>query len=731
MITMVNSCADNELIIGGTIFPHKNCHKVSWVSPDFRTENQIDHFLISRKWRRSLLDVRNRRGADIGSDHHLMIARIRIKIAAIKKHFETRKMKYDVGKLKNEHIKQQFKLELKNKFDALSIEGDDIEEHWFKIKDALVSTAEDVIGFRSSKRKVWMTSNTWDLIEQRRMVKMKLIDCKTRNKKVELQTAYKNKDREVKKSVRSDRKKWISDLAQRAEKAANTGNMKELYDITRMLANKKNIQSRPVRSKDGNILTSEEAKLNRWREHFIEILNRVECEEDIQEREEDDEIRGIDGNVISSEPPSKKEINIAIKQLRSGKAPGIDNIAPELLLVDPESVTNTLHPLFEKIWNTESLPTEWSEGLLVKLPKKGDVTNCNNWRGIALLSNPSKVLMRIILNRIKESMDEQLREEQAGFRSNRSCIDHINTLRIIVEQSQEFISNLYLLFIDFEKAFDSINRNSMWRVLQKYGIPRKIINIIKETYNKYRCRVIHDGKVTEPFSINSGVRQGCILSPTIFLLVMDDVMKKVTEEKKRGIQWGLTERLEDLDYADDICLLAQKYVDMEEKFKDLEYKAKKVGLKVNPTKTKLMKVNTKDRRNIRINGENIEDVKEFSYLGSIISQDGGAVSDVKSRIHKANAVFIQLYPLWKSREITTKTKLRIFRSNVKSVLLYGCETWKVTAEITRSLQVFLNRCLRKILRIFWPNIISNENLWKQTNEEPVQIQIKRRKWRCL
>ena len=177
--------------------------------------------------------------------------------------------------------------------------------------------------------------------------------------------------------------------------------------------------------------------------------------------------------------------------------------------------------------------------------------------------------------------------------------------------------------------------------------------------------------------------------------------------------WGLTERLEDLDYADHICLLAQKYVDMEEKFKDLEYKAKKVGLKVNPTKSKLMKVNTKDRRNIRINGENIEDVKEFTYLGSIISQDGGAFSDVKSRIHKANAVFIQLYPLWKSREITTKTKLRIFRSNVKSVLLYGCETWKVTAEITRSLQVFLNRCLREILRIFWPNIISNENLWKQ------------------
>ena len=117
------------------------------------------------------------------------------------------------------------------------------------------------------------------------------------------------------------------------------------------------------------------------------------------------------------------------------------------------------------------MPNDWRCGLLVKLPKKGDTANCNNWRGITLLPVPSKVFIRVMLNRIKEHVNLRLRQEQAGFCPNRSCIDQINTLRIVIEQCIEWSPRLYTVFIDFEQAFDSINREAMWKEVKLYEVP--------------------------------------------------------------------------------------------------------------------------------------------------------------------------------------------------------------------------------------------------------------------
>jgi hypothetical protein len=131
---------------------------------------------------------------------------------------------------------------------------------------------------------------------------------------------------------------------------------------------------------------------------------------------------------IDLHPQTRADIKIALKQMKSGKAPGLDNITPEVLSIDVETSTDLLYPMFVKIWIEEKLPTDWKKGMIVKLPKKGDTTDCNNLRGITLLSVPSKVFSRIILNRIKDSTEMRLRKEQAGFRRHHSCVDLINTL---------------------------------------------------------------------------------------------------------------------------------------------------------------------------------------------------------------------------------------------------------------------------------------------------------------
>ena len=145
-------------------------------------------------------------------------------------------------------------------------------------------------------------------------------------------------------------------------------------------------------------------------------------------------------------------------------------------------------------------------------------------------------------------------------------------MKIIIEQSLEWQSPLYSVFVDFQKAFDSIDRETIRKLMQHYGFPPKFITIIQQLYENAKCQVTHEGKLTEPFFVQIGVRQGCLLSHTMLLIVIDWVMRTATKDKRMGIQWTLTKQLEDLDFADDISLLAQT------KLEQVADEAEKVGL---------------------------------------------------------------------------------------------------------------------------------------------------------
>ena len=429
------------------------------------------------------------------------------------------------------------------------------------------------------------------------------------------------------------------------------------------------------------------------------------------------------------DPITLTEIKKALTKIKSGKAPGPDNIPPEAMKTDPDVTAEVMISLLQKVWE-KNVPKDWRKDFIVKLPKKGDLSNCQNWRGIQLLSLPSKSLTRIILERIKTAGDEKLREEQAGFRTGRSCADQITTLRIIVEQSLECQSPLYINFIDFKKAFDMIDRTTIWNVMKHYGLPQKIINIIRSLYEATVCQVIHDSELSPPFAVSSGVRQGCLLSPTIFLMVIDWVMRTTTQVP-RGIQWTLTKRLEDLDFADDIALLSHSFQHTQQKTQDLCSTAKQTGLDINIQKTKCPRTNATQNAPIMLEGEQIENVAKFTYLGSVVSDTGKSEEDIRSRIGKARSAFNTLKPVWRNHNLTLSTKLRLFNSNVKTVLLYGAETWRHTKALDQKLQVFVNSCLRQILRIRWPVKITNTDLWKRTSQRSIITTIRERKWRWV
>ena len=717
-------CSNNKLTIGGTIFPHKRIHKATWISPDGQTENQIDHICISSKFRRSLQDVRVTRGADAATDHHLLLATLKLKLRNYNRNQSTKRPKYDVGQLQSSR-KEEFKISLRNRFEPLQLLEDDVETHWEKIKGVFTSSCEEVLGARTQVHKEWITQGTLDKIKRRRDKKAEVNASRTRAGREAAQLEYTEANKEVKKSIRKDKETYMNEMAENAERAAQNGHLRVLYQTTKRLAGKWSRAEMPVKDAQGNTLFEKEAQLARWKEHFDTLLNRPAPENppNIPPSEVD--------LPINCEPPTRMEIAKAVKQLNSNKAAGPDFIPPEALKADLPTTVDILHDLFIKVWNNEEFPADWREGHLVKLPKKGDLSNCSNYRGITLLSIPGKVFNRVLLERIKEVTDSKLRENQAGFRKHRSCTDQIASLRLIVEQSLEWNSPLLVNFIDYEKAFDSIDRKTLWKIMRHYGIPQKIVSLIEEMYRNTTCRVLHEGQLTESFKINTGVRQGCLLSPFLFILAIDWLMKTSTEGKRNGIQWTLWEQLNDLDFADDIALLSHSQQQLQSKTSVLEQLSLSVGLRIHPGKSKVLRVCTPNKEPIKVKGQELEEVNTFTYLGSMVDELGGTDADVKARISKARNAFNSLGNIWRDRTISLRTKCRLFNSNVKSVLLYGCETWKRTKTLLNKLQTFINSCLRKLLRIRWPDKIRNDELWARTGQKMISEELGRRKWRWL
>ena len=173
---------------------------------------------------------------------------------------------------------------------------------------------------------------------------------------------------------------------------------------------------------------------------------------------------------------------------KRGKAAGVDEVGPDLLRADMEDTANRLARCYNRLWESEKRLQVWKKGLIVKIFKKGDLHDCNNWRGVTLPPVISKIFCRLTLEWIKIGIDKKLRKEQAGFRSKRSTTEQIFILRNMVEQANEWRAGLHIHvhFVDFEKAFDSVHRESLWNIMRSCGIPGKMVRVIADIYKDLR-----------------------------------------------------------------------------------------------------------------------------------------------------------------------------------------------------------------------------------------------------
>ena len=300
-----------------------------------------------------------------------------------------------------------------------------VEEKWKKIRESYCETARDVLGYRARKRKGWISPESWKGIEERKQLKQMSVGTRLERVRLKLQKDYRKKDMEVKRRLRKDKRAWANNIAQEVEDAARRERMKSVYDATRRLCSEPPKKIDAVRNKAGKLLTNEDEVRQRWKEHFTEILNRPSPE---IAAEVESEVEVMDE--ISSGPITKAEIRSAIVSMGEGKAPGLDGITVELFKADMTTTVEVLHDLFCAIRICESTPADWRKGLIVRLPKKGNLTMCGNWCGITLMSVAEKVMGKVLIQRISDGTDAKLRKEQAGFRRG-STIQQIFVLRNI------------------------------------------------------------------------------------------------------------------------------------------------------------------------------------------------------------------------------------------------------------------------------------------------------------
>ena len=316
--------------------------------------------------------------------------------------------------------------------------------------------------------------------------------------------------------------------------------------------------------------------------------------------------------------------------MQDGKAAGVDELINEVLKL------SEFHPLLLNIINqayvTKTVPAEWHISLLMPVFKKGDSSNPNNYRGIALMCVCAKLYNRLLLERLRSVLDEHLRNSQNGFRKLRSTAQHVLALRRVFEgikttQNAKCVA----IFVDFCKAFDSVSWVQIEAILYAYQVPAELVQAIMSIYNGAKAGLYDtNGELLEEntFNLSVGVLQGDTLAPYLFVIVMDFVLrsamieecgiliKKKTGTKSRG---DPAKRLTDLDFADDIVILASTIPKAQKLINNLEKAALKVGLKINQSKTEYILVGDwgkKAQRNIKITAGPLKRVEDYKYLGS-------------------------------------------------------------------------------------------------------------------
>ncbi|GBZ63276.1 hypothetical protein M6K162_2511 [Staphylococcus aureus] len=598
----------------------------------------------------------------------------------------TRPFRYDLNQ-----IPYDYTVEVRNRFKGLDLIDRVPDELWTEVRDIVQETGIKTIPMeKKCKKAKWLSEEALQIAVKRREVKSK--GEKER---------YKHLNAEFQRIARRDKKAFLSNQCKEIEENNRMGKTRDLFKKIRDTKGTFHAKMGSIKDRNGMDLTEAEDIKKRWQEYTEELYKK-----DLHDPD------NHDGVITHLEPDILEcEVKWALESITMNKASGGDGIPVELFQILKDDAVKVLHSICQQIWKTQQWPQDWKRSVFIPIPKKGNAKECSNYRTIALISHASKVMLKILQARLQQYVNRELPDVQAGFRKGRGTRDQIANIRWIMEKAREFQKNIYFCFIDYAKAFDCVDHNKLWKILKEMGIPDHLTCLLRNLYAGQEATVRTGHGTTDWFQIGKGVHQGCILSPCLFNLYAEYIMRNAgLEETQAGIKIA-GRNINNLRYADDTTLMAESEEELKSLLMKVKVESEKVGLKLNIQKTKIMA--SGPITSWQIDGETVETVSDFIFLGSKITADGDCSHEIKRRLLLGRKVMTNLDSILKSRDITLPTKVRLVKAMVFPVVMYGCESWTVKKAERQRIDAFELWCWRRLLRVPWTARRSNQSILKE------------------
>nr|VZI32826.1 unnamed protein product [Spirometra erinaceieuropaei] len=520
-LLLLRTCAEHRLILANTYFCLPEREKATWRHPRSRQWHLLDYVLVRRRDQRDVLVTKAIADADGWTDHRLIISKMRIRLQPRRRPQGKRppdKLNTALLSLPAHHL--HFGNELAQRLDNLPIAADaaaaaenaSVENRWCQLRDTVLSTALAVLGRARRQHQDWFDDNDAvisDLLVEKNRLHKACVDHPTDDNR---------------------------DAFYRTEEIqgyAGRNDWKNFFSTIKAVYGPPTKGTAPILSADGsNLLTEKTQILQRWAEHFRGVLNRPSTISDAAI----DRLPQVEINVDFDLPPSPQETILAVQQLSSGKAPGSDAIPAEVNKHGGPQLMDHLTALFQEMWRQGEAPQDFKYATIVNLYKrKGNRHVCDNPRGISLLNIAGKIFARILLNRLNNHLEQGLLpESQCGFRRHRGITDMIIAARQLQEKCQEMRTHLYSTFVGLTKAFDTVNREGRWKIMQKFGCPVRFIQMLRQLHDGMMARVTDNGAVSEAFAVTNGVKQGCVLASTLSSLMFSAMLMDAYHDEHPG-----------------------------------------------------------------------------------------------------------------------------------------------------------------------------------------------------
>uniref|UniRef100_A0A7I4Y8T5 Reverse transcriptase domain-containing protein n=1 Tax=Haemonchus contortus TaxID=6289 RepID=A0A7I4Y8T5_HAECO len=565
-----------RLFHGNSFFQKKEHRRWTWESPNGTTHAELDHVLTNRKW--CLLDVGMVPSFCSGSDHRLLRAKIRFshKLEKISQH-RAKSSKHAVydGDVLNDVL---------SRYDWQVL--DDPTEDYDALVRGLLSCAEQAKLPRvdTSAR---ISDATKDLLRARRS--LRLDQNATHLERLQANISCRQA---VRRDLQLYRERRL------LEAALNRTSLRKCH---------RDLQDHSIplsclKKEDGTLTTSRLEMEEVTRRFYTKLYRST-----THVRKPKIPTGGTAPRILPS------EVRVAIASMKRGTTPGPDKISADLLRAGGYELHALLAAHMTSYLQKEKIPDQWRNSRMVILHKKGNRDDLRNYRPISLLSVLYKLFTKIILTRISRTLDEAQPVEQAGFRKGFSCLDHIQAVAMVIEVCREFRMPLVLTFVDYEKAFDSVETNAVLSALVDQGVDPPYIRILADCSSRCSATVQLFQRPL-PIPIGKGVRQGDTISPKLFTAALQWVMKSLDWDEK-GIRVD-GRFLSNLRFADDIVLFSSSIAEAETMLAELNKAGKKVGLRINQTKTQFMKNAWANGGQIKIVGTTIKETSPYVYSGT-------------------------------------------------------------------------------------------------------------------